>query len=744
MKESQTWIGKPVSRVDGYAKVTGAARYAAEFKSDGLVYGVVVSSDVTKGKILKIDSRSALACDGVIEVITHENRPKVSFWNRKFGDQDSPPGDHFRALYDSEVYYSGQPVALVIAETFEAARYAAKLVVITYELEEYETDFHSRLEEAYAPKETKPGFEKPKSRGDADEAFSQAPHKISAEYDSPTQHHNPMEMHATTVVYEGDDTYTIYDKTQGTANSQAYVCQVFGLSPKKVRVRAPFVGGAFGSGLRPQYQLYLAVMAAKKLQRSVRVVLTRQQMFSFGHRPASVQTVKLSAGEDGVLHSVGHSVTAETSQLEDYMENVVSWSGMLYKCENVEVKHELVKADIFTPLDMRAPGATSGLFALESAMDELSYEIGMDPLELRLANYTEKDQNYFGRSFSSKELRACYEQGAAKFGWSKRALKPRSLREGKKWIGQGVATGVWDALHMKSTASAEFTSKGELKITSGVTDIGTGTYTILTQIAAETLGLNLENVTTSIGDTDFTPAPLQGGSWTAGSMGSATQAACFAVREKIFKLAKKLPDSPFSDAELSDVLFEGGEMLLKKDPSRSVSLNDVLKSSRVDSVKAEGTSAPNYLKELPHARNTHSAVFAEVKVDADFGMIEVSRVVVAVAAGKILNPKTARSQILGGVVWGMSQALFEETVTDHRLGRILNHSFAEYHIPVNRDVPEIDVIFVPEADSIVNELGVKGLGEIGIVGTAAAVANAVFHATGKRVRNLPIRPDKMV
>lgn len=737
-------LGKPIDRVDGFAKVTGQAKYAAEYATDDLLYGFVVSSEIAKGRLKKIATDRALQVKGVVDVLTYKNRPSLAWFNKKYNDDDAPPGWHFRALYDDKVRYSGQPIGLVVAETFEAARYAATLLDIEYQEEDHQTDLKAVLDEAYVPKKNKSGFEKPSSRGHAAKEFETAALQIDSDYIHPMEHHNPMEMHASTVIRSKDGTYTIADKTQGTVNSQTYVCQVFGLSQDKVQVVAPYVGGAFGSGLRPQYQLLLAMMASVKLERSVRVTLTRQQMFSFGHRPAALQTVKLGADKEGKLLSLEHSVCAETSRFEDYSENVVNWSGILYHCDNVALEHRLAQLDTYTPLDMRAPGAVTGQFALESALDELAYAAKQDPLDVRLLNYADKDQVYYGRPFSSKELRAAYKMGAENFGWKNRPIEPRSMKDGHKLVGWGMATGIWDAQMSKGAASAEFTRDGKLKVSSSVTDIGTGTYTVMVQMAADTLGVSLENTTAVLGDTNFAPAPLQGGSWTAATMCTAVQAACNAVGEKLFKLAKALPDSPFDGLKFSDVHFADSKMIVTAEPRRQLALEKIMVLSKTSLLKEEGSAAPNPLKQMPYARNTHSAIFAEVKVDADLGSIEVSRVTAAIAAGRILNPKTARSQILGGVVWGISQALHEVSMTDHNLGRIMNHNFAEYHIPVNKDIRQIEVIFVPEDDSVVSPIGVKGLGEIGICGTAAAVANAVFHATGKRIRELPITVDKLL
>lgn len=740
-------FGAPVRRVDGPAKVTGQARYAAEWNVPGLLHGFVASSTIAKGRIRTIDTAAALRVKGVLHVFTHENRPNLALFDRSYRDDDSPAGSPFRPLYDNRIVYSGQPIALVVAESREAAAFAASLVHVEYDPEPHETNLQRQRKDAYAPK-GRMGFEEPpRPRGDPEQALAAAPVRIDAEYFTSAEHHNPMEPHATTVVWEESGSLTVYDKTQGVQNTQRYISQVFGVPAEEVRVLAPFVGGAFGSGLRPQYQLFLAVMAARELQRSIRVELSREQMFTFGHRPATWQRVALAATPDGKLQAIDHEAIAETSQFEDYVENVVNWSGMLYQCDNVRLDYKVVKLDVYTPLDMRAPGAVLGLFALECAMDELAYKAGVDPLELRLKNYTEHDQIH-DHPFSSKALRSCYEQGAERFGWARRSPLPRSMSEGtsgrKRLVGMGMATGAWEAMQMPASAKATLGCDGKLIVSSATTDIGTGTYTVMTQLAADALGLDIEQVQFKLGDTDLPPSPLQGGSWTVSSVGTAVREACDKLRLRLFKLAQKMPDSPLASATLEDVTFARGMIQLSQDPSAAVSFLDAMRAGRTLLLEEKAISTPAVSRQMQYTRCTHSAVFVEVKVDEELGTVEVSRVVSAIAGGRIVNPNTARSQILGGVVWGMGMALQEESVLDHHLGRFMKHNLADYHFPVSADVHKIEVIFVEEDDSIVNPLGVKGLGEIGIIGVAAAIANAIFHATGRRVRSLPITIDKLL
>ena len=460
------------------------------------------------------------------------------------------------------------------------------------------------------------------------------------------------------------------------------------------------------------------------------------------YRPITWQRVAVGAAPDGKLDALVHEAVAATSRFEDYTEAVVDWSGMLYKCDNVTLDYKLTKLDLNTPADMRAPGAAWGLFALECAMDELAVKLRMDPVELRLRNYADTDGNS-GLPYSSKALRECYRLGAERFGWARRNPEPRSMTQGDILVGWGMATAMWEAGQVPASAKAVLSADGTLTVSSATEDIGTGTYTIMTQIAADMLGLPIERVTFELGDSSMPKAFLEGGSLTASSVGSAVKAVCDKVGVRLFELARKVDNSPLAHAAIEDVTFAGGHVRLRSDPARTVSFADAMRSAKLDVIEEEASTAGS-AKQAQYARNAHSAVFAEVHVDPDLGTIQVRRVVSAVAAGRILNPKTARSQVLGGVVWGIGMALEEESVIDHAFGRIMNHSLGEYHVPVNADVHDIDVIFVEEQDEIVNPLGVKGIGEIGIVGVAAAIANAVFHATGKRVRDLPITFDKVI
>jgi xanthine dehydrogenase YagR molybdenum-binding subunit len=731
-------LGKPISRVDGPAKVTGAAKYAAEYNVPGLAHGVVVSSTIARGRIKRVHVADALAVEGVLDVFTHEHRPRLASSHEKYTDDIAPSGSPFRPLYDAEILFNGQPIALVVAEEFEIARFAASLIRVEYEQQAHVTDFDARRERGEV---TKRDPAHSKTRGEAAAAFDKAATRIKAEYRMPVEHHNPMEPFAATAIWEGDGRITVFDKTQGPQNCRNFVAGVFEMPRDKVRVLSPYVGGGFGSGLRPQYELPLAVLAALALKRSVRVTLTRQQMFTLGYRAANVHALALGANSDGSLVSFRHDAVAMTSQFEDFQRDFVNWSSLLYRCANVDLGQRLVKLDQNTPCDMRAPGGAEGMYAIECAMDELAYAANIDPLELRLINYSDKDQ-IEDRPYSSKQLRECYRQGAERFGWSNRNPRPRSLRDGNELVGWGMATGIWEAMQMPASAKAVLTANGSVEIASATADIGPGTYTMMTQLGAEMLGVPLESVTAKLGDSALPDAPVEGGSFTTSSVGSAIHAACRAVQRELLALAQRMPGSPLAKATLDDVIFADGKIRHKGEESREISVADAMRAGKVDRIEREASAEPN--EDSKYSHFTHSAVFIEVKVDEELGVIRVTRVVNAVAAGRILNPKIAGSQILGAVVGGIGMALHEETVTDQRFGRFITHNLADYHVPVNADVRAIEVLFVEEKDDEINPLGVKGVGEIGIVGTAAAIANAVYHATGKRVRDLPITLDKLM
>ena len=729
------YVGTPTSRVDGRAKVTGAAKYAGEFAPDGLVYGFVVEATIPCGRIVRLDTSEALEVNGVLDVLTHAHRPPLADNDEAWKDEVAPEGSPFRPLYDDSIKFNGQPIALVIAGDWETAKFAATLVRVEYRQQAFATDLEP--ERGNAAEMDKPH----QPRGDAATALVRAAVRHEADYVVPTEHHNPMELYASTVVWEGDGRLTVYDKTQGVQNVHKYLCSVFDKKPEDIRVLSPYVGGAFGSGLRPQYQVVLATLAALALKRSVRVVLTRQQMYGLGYRPMTIERVALGAKPDGTLDAVTHEAIAVTSRYEDFSRNDTGWAEQLYKSPNTRFSHKLVHLDVSTPCDMRAPGAASGVCALECAMDELAAALKLDPIELRLKCYSDRDQTE-DLPYTSKQLRECYARGAEAFGWSTRNPTPRSTREDKELVGWGMATGVWEALQMPVAARIVLTANGHAEVSCAASDIGTGTYTIVAQVAADALGLPIENIDVKLGDSSLPQAPVEGGSWMAASSAHAVLGAAEDIRQELARLAKAMPGSPLADIPSADVILVDGTIAGKGQKSGTVSIADAMRHGKLERIEKQKLN--QFAEDKSHARNTHSAVFAEVKVDEQLGVIRVTRVVSAVAAGRILNTKTGRSQIMGGVVWGIGMALHEETAMDHRFGRIMNHNIAEYHIPVNADIHNIEVIFVEERDDRINRLGVKGIGEIGIVGVPAAIANAVYHATGKRVRRFPITVDKLL
>jgi xanthine dehydrogenase YagR molybdenum-binding subunit len=731
-----SYIGTPTSRIDGHVKVTGAAKYAGEHTVDGLAYGAVVTSTIPKGRIARIDLSEALQVERVLDILTHENRPPMARAAKAYKDDVAPEqGAPLRPLYDDTILFDRQPIALVLAEDWEAARFAASLVRVEYKPEPFATDLFAERDNAVTMK--KP--EKP--RGRADEALAAAPVRHQAEYFIPNEHHNPIELHASTAIWEGDGKLTVYDKTQGVQNVQKYLCSVFNMKSDDVRVLSPYMGGGFGSGLRPQYQALLAVLGTKALQRSVRLVLTRHQMYALAYRPASIERLAIGAQPGGTLDAITHEAIAVTSRYEDFSRNDTGWSGLLYKSDHARYEHKLARLDLPTPSDMRAPGAATGVHGLECAMDELAVALKLDPLEVRLRCYSDRDQ-HDDIPYTSKKLRECYRQGAEAFGWHTRNPQPRSMRDGTELVGWGMASGVWEALQMPTAARIVLTANGHAEVACSFSDIGTGTYTIAAQVAADALGLPLDNITVKLGDSTLPQAPVEGGSWGAASVAHAIAKTAGEVRGELLRAARTMPNSPFADAKPESVALVDGKLVDAKDHGRGVSIADVMRHARLGRIARE--SKNSFKTDDAHARNTHSAVFAEVKVDEELGVIRVTRVVSAIAAGRILNTKTGRSQILGGVVWGIGMALHEETLIDHAFGRIMNADLAGYHVPVHADVHDIDVIFIEEPDEVINPMGIKGIGEIGIVGVSAAIANAVFHATGKRVRDLPITLDKVM
>jgi xanthine dehydrogenase YagR molybdenum-binding subunit len=702
-------IGQPVSRVDGRQKVTGSATYAAEFNVPGVAHGVIVRSTVANGRIASIDSAAAERAPGVKRVLTHRNAPRLAYRPHK-AVVDAAVGERLQVLQDERVSHQGQPIALVIADTIEQATHAATLVRVTYAQEAGTTDV-ARVEPVL-PTSREGGRPEESRRGDPEGALAAAEVKIDQTYVIPRENHNPIEMHATIAAWDGDR-LTLWDKTQWVHNAADEIAAVFGIPAENIRVVSPFVGGAFGSALRTWPHVTLAALGARVAGRPVKVMLSRREMYyGVGYRPHTVQRVALGASRDGRLTAIVHDGYQETSTYEEFSEALVSPTGFLHSCPNVYTRRRIARMNVHTPTYMRAPGEVSGIFALESAMDELAVALKMDPVELRLRNEPEQDE-FKKLPFSSRSTRECYRAAADRFGWSRRNPEPRSMQDGRWLIGWGVATATYPMNYAPASAMVRLLPAATAEVMSASSDMGPGTWTSLTQVAAETLGLPIERVKFTLGDTRLPRAPVHGGSMTMASVGSAVQAACRKARE--------------------DALARGGA-------------NDLTDAMRRigQPIEASADVKPGDASQR-FSMHAFGAVFVEVAVDPDLGETRVRRIVGAYGAGRIVNPKTTRSQCIGGMIGGIGMALMEHSIVDGRNGRVPNANFAEYAVPVHADAPAVmDVIFVEEHDPHVNPLGVKGVGEIAMVGVAPAIANAIFHATGKRIRELPITPDKLL
>jgi xanthine dehydrogenase YagR molybdenum-binding subunit len=738
--------GDPVDRVDGRMKVTGAALYAAEIDVARVAHAVMILSRVGRGRITRMDISAARSAPGVLAIITHENVDRLP--PQPDAKSKASPTDRVLQLFqDDRVHYSNQPIGVAVADTLERAQHAASLVVVDYARESVQVSIPEAPAEKPSPEPATPTSErKPPdlTRGDPAAGLAAAKVRVDQTYTTPYETHNPMEMHATIATWHGPQHLTVYDSTQGIFEARRKLAASLGLPKENVRVISKFVGGGFGSKGSCWSHVVIAALAARHVKRPVKLMVMRPQMFGpVGFRPATRQHVILAAGQDGVLTAIRHESRSETCRFDEFSEHVTAPTRALYACPNVFTSERLVPLDTGTPQFMRAPGESTGSFAIESAMDELSYLLAMDPVELRLRNHADKDPET-GKPWSSKSLKACYAQAAERFGWKKRQPKPRSMHDGNVLVGWGMATATYPAHQRPASARASLRPDGVIIVNSGSQDIGTGTYTVMTQIAADTLGVRMDQVRFDLGDTEMPETPTSGGSTTAASVGSAVRMVCLALREKLAALTVADGRSALSGGAATDLTLEGARVVLRGDAARrGETVAAVLARHGLTTLDVAYT-AKEFADRKDHATRSFGAQFVEVRVDPDFGEVRVSRVVSAFAGGRILNAKTARSQFLGGIVWGIGMGLHEETVYDERLARIMNADLAEYHVPVNRDVPVIDVIMVDELDPHVNLVGVKGIGEIGITGMAAAIANAVYHATGKRVRDLPITLDQVL
>ncbi len=705
-----------IDRVDGRLKVTGAAKYAAEFEVPGMTYAVFANSTITKGTIKTIDTKAAERAPGVLAVFTYLNAPKVPGYQTG-GDPSKPPtgGGPLKLFVDNTVKYNGQPVAMVIADSFERATYAASLVKAEYTKEPHQTDTSKVLDKAATPKG--PRFTDYK-RGTPDD-WQSAPVKLEAEYVVPIDVHNPMELSAIIAHWTADDKVTVYDKTQGVKSTQNAIAQAFKLPPDNVQVTAKFVGGAFGNALRTWPHEIAAVMAAKQVKRPVKLVLTREmQFYTVGYRPYTWQKINIGATADGKLTNLVHEARAQTSSFEEFTEGTVNMTRFMYACPSVGTIYKITPVDVNTPTWMRGPGEATGAFALECAIDELADKLNMDPIELRVRNHADTDPEN-GKPFSTKYLKEAYQMGAEKIGWQNRKSKPRSVQEDGWLVGYGMGSGVFGAGRGRATVKATIQSDGMLLLQTSVTDIGVGTGTAMTQIASEVFtGIPVNKIKFELGDSSLPPSPTQGGSMITSTVGGAVHDACVALKEKFQQLiGNGGTDKPDYVQVLKD----------KNMPQLDVTITS--------SGSSEMRNFSSY---------SYSVHFVQVKVHPKTGVVRINKVVSVADSGHIVSPKTARSQVIGGAIGGIGMALMEEGVIDHRFGRYVNADLANYHVPVHADIPQIEALFVNKPDYKVNPMGAKGMGEIALIGMSAAVANAVYNATGKRVRELPITPDKLL
>jgi xanthine dehydrogenase YagR molybdenum-binding subunit len=734
-EDRQGVLGRPLPRVDGPLKVTGRARYAYEYAGHGkTAYGVIVGATIANGRVAGIDASEARRLPGVLMVMTHLNAPKQADYVT--ADKLPSPFAAYSVakpfLSDDQVRYFGEPVALVVAGSFETARDAAARVKVRYAKGPTPAGRVKPLApQAYAPKTVRGFIETDSTRGDFATAFAGAPVKIDATYETPFQHHNAIELHASMAVWNGD-AVTIYTSAQLPIDCRDMIAGTLQMPKEKVRIVCKFVGGGFGGKLATEADAVLSALAAKQLGRPVKVALTRPQTFvNVAHRTESIQRVRLAAGRDGRLIALAHEAIEHTSKFDEFAEQTVDSTRNLYAAPNRLTTHRLVRLDLPQPGDMRGPGEAIGMLAFEAAMDELAYATGLDPVELRIRNEP-KVHPESGKPFSTRQIVQCYSEGARRFGWERRPAKPGALREGRWLIGYGMSASIRTNFMVPSQARAKLAPDGRLTVQTAMTDIGTGTYTILTQIAAETMGMPMTQVVVEIGDSNLPPAPGSGGSWGAGSSGSGVYYACMALRGRMAKAAG------LSDP--AQLAIHDGQVSIGR---QKLAMGAFMAKYASAGLEADGEIKPG--KEMEdYSQNAYGACFAEVGVDIDSGEPRLRRMLGVFAAGRILNAMTARSQVIGGMIWGLGSALHEETAVDDRYAQFMNNDLAGYHVPAHADVVGVDAIFLPELDDKSNPLKSKGIGELGICGTGAAVANAIYNACGVRVRNYPITLDKLI
>jgi xanthine dehydrogenase YagR molybdenum-binding subunit len=723
-------LGEPLTRVDGKLKVTGAAKYSAEFPAPNLAYGALIVSTIPSGRIVKMDTSEAEKVPGVIKVITPANAMKLA-----------APQSRLTTMQDDKVHYNNQPIGVVVGENLHSAIYAASLVRVQYERTAAKLDFEGGFPTSYPGKHNDEDGDV--SWGNVEKALKSAEVIVDEVYTTPIEHHNAMEPHAIMAQLDGAN-LTVHDSSQNISGRKNALAQVFGVPPAKVRVITLFVGGGFGSKGGMWSHVVIAVMAAKQTGRPVKIALERPQMFGpVGARPCTHQHLTIGATRDGKLTAIRHEVHAHTSELEDYLESAAFPTRVMYACENIATTSRLVQLNLGTPTYTRAPGVATGTYALEVAMDELAYKLKMDPLQLRLVNYTEVDPQT-KKPFTEKSLRQCYLQAAEKFGWSKRNPEPRSMREGSQLIGWGMATETYPGNRTAASALVRLQRHGRVLVASGTQELGTGMYTIMVQVTADALGMPTQLVDAKLGDTILPQAPISAGSLSVASVTPAIRAAALDARQKLIQLAVADKDSAVAGAAIDEVDFQDGKIFRKSAPERGENFTALLARHNSDPIEGTAHTAPDPRIENDYSSHSFGAIFAEVSVDAYVGMPRVRRVVAVYDVGRLLNEKTGHSQFIGGIVWGVGLVLHEDSLVDPRDGRVVNGNLAEYHVPANADIGEIDVSALNIPDTKFNSLGARGIGEIGITGTAAAIANAIYHATGKRVRDVPITPDKLL
>ena len=725
-------------RADALDKVTGKATYSAEHRVPNLAYGVFVCSTIAKGTIQSIDESAALKAEGVIDVISFKNCPSIPGYAAQLSDGSRNPKQWWgmKVLYDNQVRFYGQPIALVVAETLEQANAATLLLKVAYQHETFETDFNLIRKDSA---KTKPPSTY--ARGNATN-LEQAAAKVEGEFNIPIEVHSPMELQATIAVWEAEDKLTLYDKTQGPKATQGAIARLFNIPDKNVRVIVDYVGGAFGNALRNWHNVPAACIAAKKINRPVKVVLTRPQMFNLtGYRPQSWQQLKIGADATGKFVGIVHTAVSNTSRYEEFREGIVNASRFLYACDYVETNYRILPLDVSTPTWMRGPGEATGCFALESSIDELSYALKMDPVELRIKNFAEKNPES-KLPWSSNYLKECYDKGRELINWNKRPQKPGTLLENGWLVGYGMANGVFGAGRSQASVRAILQANGNLVLQSAVSDMGPGTTTAMTKIAAENLQLPLDKISFKLGDSELPPGPTQGGSTTTSTLGTAVFMACETLKKSLRTLAvEQVP--AFKNIEASSLIIKDGGVSSPTDKELFISTTELLKLANKPFIEITQDSQGTSAIELKHATNSFSSHYVKVLVNPKTFKIKIAEVVTTADAGKIISENTARSQMLGGVVGGIGMALLEELKFDHKTGSITNASFAGYRVPLHPDIPKTTVWFVNKPDPVINPIGAKGLGEIAFIGLAAAIANAVYNATGKRVRDLPITPEKL-